>query len=177
MKAASEAEFLLFLRHLYFSARLHMPPFIPKKELLNDEYQLLDVGIPTCIQPRFVSAPITGNLSSYTETEEWSEGLLSLFHYFDCQSALDRCEAVISHHVQVGGLQQLVRRAWQWHPVSVRYGLKKAEGVCLAMMARDTNIQMSVPFYAERLEKLSRAELIRLIEALSARDNGVGGRA
>ena len=120
--ATAEEEFLLFLRHLYFSSTLHLPPWVPKAEIVS---ALTDA---TAFCPAFPSTSVdVDELESYASeaedgTMKWSAPLLSLFHHFNCQAALRRCDAAIACQVRVEDSTGL-SDAWYFLPIAVRYGL------------------------------------------------------
>ena len=158
---ANEDVFLLFLRYLYFSSVLHIPPFTPGAETLS----ALTDDTPVCLT--FPSTPVSeDDVDAYCEPEwGWSEQLLSLFHYFDCQAVLRRCEAVIACMTQLEDEIGMLN-AWDFLPVVVRYGLKEAEAACLVKVGTDSVIRLDSE-YDQVLGKLSPAITNRVIEALS----------
>ena len=162
---ASEDSFLLFLQHLYFSFTLHSPPFAPKPELRA----ALTETSPRCSTfPASLST--AAELIQCSECEADDEGplyfrepLLSLFHYFDCQAALKKCEAVI-----LGPGREECKRSlwcWGWLPMAVRYGMKELEEQCLEDAVKDKELRIDDAEYKGMLEMLSRETLPRLLEA------------
>ena len=167
LAAATEAEFLLFLRHLYFSSILHLPPFNPKERILS----VITAATPVCLSFPPTS-PTQTEISSYANAVEgslgWSRAVLSLFHYFDCVEALKRCDAVISGHVQQQSqVANHFRTTWDFLPVAVSHGLQKPEAACFARVGKDHQVRVTDPEYAQLLARLTPAMLGRVIEAFS----------
>ena len=130
------ADFLRFLRHLYFASTLTLPPFSPSH---HREASLTHSTPPS---PTFPStSPVNDDMWHYsadrTTTGAWDESLLSLFHYFGCTQALRRCEQVLLHAITTAGN---AGAAWYWLPVSVRYGMNGVERVCLDMVGSDVSV-------------------------------------
>jgi hypothetical protein len=152
--------FLLFLQHLYFSSTLHCPPFVPKPELraaLTDSTRACIV-FPT--SPTTKEGLVEYNAPGSDGFLLWYPSLLSLFHYFDCQQAMKRCEAVIVERVSSGHLD-----AWFWLPLAVRYSLKEAEAKCIEVAVRDKRFRADDAAYKEELQHLTVETLHRLLEA------------
>ena len=161
----TEEEFLLFLRHLYFASTLHLPPWVPKVELTT----ALTDDTPICLT--FPSTPVFHtDIDAYTHMEgsgtQWSEELLSLFHYFDCQAALRRCGDIFVGLARLEGEDGLVH-AWYLLPFVVRYGLKEAEAACLQRVGTDSDVRLTVPVYRELVATLAPATMAQVIEAMS----------
>ena len=162
--AASEAEFFLFLRHLYFSSTFHLPPWAPKAEIIAG----LTDDTPVCLT--FPIAPVDADdVALHAEEVEvgcgswyWHVALLSLFHYFDCQAALERSEAAIISRVRVADTKA---NAWHWLPIVSRFKLKRAEAACVAVIGEDSSVRLADRTYGARLTKLSHANKNRVIAA------------
>ena len=168
IKAADEADFLLFLRHLYFSSTLHLPPWVPKAENVS---ALTDA---TALCPAFpTTSQSFDDIKSYAQRSatgdlQWSEELLSLFHYFLCQAALDRCDAVIAIRCKAFIADNApFSHAWRFLSVASRFRLEKAEAACIARVATDGRVRLTHPLYAAWLAQLTSATKDRLIEAFS----------
>ena len=162
---ADETEFLLFLRHLYFASTHHLPPWVPKTALVS----ALTDDTPVCLT--FPSTPVSdADITAYAHTEDsgsqWSEQLLSLFHNFDCQAALRRCDAVLASMARIDSVVGLLD-AWDFLPVAARYGLQQAEAACLKRVGADSDIRLEDIDYQRPLSKLSPAIKDRVIEAMS----------
>ena len=162
---ATQDTFLLFLQHLYFSSTLHCPPFQPKPELRAS----LTETTPTCTS--FPLACVTAaEVEAYsyrriTERMMVNESLVSLFHYFDCQAALRRCVDVI-----LGPCWSRTYRTWElyWLPFATRYGMKKMEQRCLEGIVRNKRLfHVDDAHYKAELERLSREDLLRLLDAFA----------
>ena len=151
-----------FLYHLYFASTLHCPPFQAKAAILTTALHdgLSCLNFPT-------SSPSDADIDGYAEKDptgrRWlfNEELLSLCHYFACEAALKRCEAVIV-------TRSLVKppNAWFWLPLSVRYGLRKAEAVCIARVTVDQRSGAEGERYQQRLAALDTLTRTKVMDAL-----------
>ena len=156
VEEADEAEFLLFLRHLYFSSTFHLPPFDPKQSLVR----CLTDETPVCLTfPTLeVKKESVGRYAKRNKTALFvDEGLLSLFHYFLCKSALKRCEEVV-----LADCGQDSYEAWYWLPLAERFRLTKAAAFCLDLMRKEWRQKGSV-YLQEELKKLTPATQARVM--------------
>jgi hypothetical protein len=94
----------------------------------------------------------------------WNPRLLSLFHYFDCQQALQRCEDVllVDYHDEGPTLQ-----TWTWLRKAVKYGLKRVETFCLHEIGRDDRVRLDDADYSAVLKQLTFDTLLKVVEAYS----------
>ena len=96
------------------------------------------------------------------------ESMVSLFHYFDCQAALKKCEAVILGPDRVRCSPS--RWGWFWLPMAVRYGMKELEGQCFEAAVTDKKLLVDHVKYKRMLEAVSRETLLRLLVAAVTRE-------
>ena len=157
---ADEANFLLFLRHLYFASTLHLPPFEPRPSMIDG----LSADTPISLSFPTSSTISTEEVHSYARTSETGvsyklvcDGLLCLFHYFECESALKRCEAVIL--ADTDG----VRNTLYWLPLTIAYGLRKAEAKCVRVI-REEWLEHVSERLREGVEALTPAMKLRVME-------------
>jgi len=148
IEGASVERFHLFLRHLYFSSTLLFPPFRPSEVILSS------ITDDTPTGTTFPSSPPTVALmTSYALCENnvklVSTALLSLFHYFDCRPALERCEQIMIADSD----EKKDKNAWYWLPITTRFGLKKAQQRCIEGIAKDEDITINGK-YKERVVEL-----------------------
>lgn len=123
-------ELHMALRHLYFASTLAFPPYWPNTEIV----QSITQQSVTCFTYPSTS-PTTTDVEKYALTESEAiiadDKLISVFHYFGCQSSLDRCEQVILAHVVSN------KDAWYWLPIVSRFGLMKAEEGCIEKVTKN----------------------------------------
>ena len=158
----------LFLRHLYFASTFHFPPFIPKRALLDS----LSDDTPTCLafpSTDLISLDAIGEYGTDVVEQQrlrYSEELWSLFHYFDCQQAMQRSEQVV-----LQGNLVIAHDAWVWLPVAVRHKMKAVEDVCIKKLGRDKKVGKRVnnPTFIGTLDRLSSATIARVMAAMSRR--------
>ena len=96
--ASGQSDMELFLQHLYFATTFHLPPTLPKAELIA---AVTSLSSPSLVFPAPIPSPSSYAARSKVNIEVslFSEPLLSFFHPFRCLQALRRCEEVVLHDV------------------------------------------------------------------------------
>jgi hypothetical protein len=113
---ASVEVFLSFLRHLYFPRHYRCPPLQPDQHV----EEALDNTELTSSDSFPLSSPSSQSIDRYLlrHGAEYHSGLLSLFHYFDCQPVLQRCEQVIiadvARRVRFRYNRRRADKEWLW---------------------------------------------------------------
>ena len=88
--------------------------------------------------------------------------LLSLFHYFDCQQAMQRSEQVLLRCREWCS-------AWLWLPYAVRHMMKALEDDCIERLGRDTKVgeRVGKQKCLDSLGQLPPAIIARVMAAMS----------
>ena len=94
----------------------------------------------------------------------WSEALLSLFHCFDCQRAMQRSEQVI-----LRGHLSACHHAWYWLSVAVSH-MKAVEGACIEKLGRDKDVgkRLDDEEFLDTLRELPAAVIGRVMAAMTS---------
>ena len=138
----TEADFDLFLRHLYFCTHYRFPPFLPANDL-----HLTATSPPATTLPPYLD--LTEEMTSALLRTRppstvggsvklvWKETLLTLGQYFDCPALLARCEAV--------GMRRLehVKHAGAYFDVlyAHQYGLREWKRQCVELILTDRRMR------------------------------------
>ena len=141
-EAITEADFELFLRHLYFCAHYRFPPFLPA-----DDISLVATPPPTSTLPPYpdltehMTSALLRNRPPVDDSGVvklvWKEALLTLGQYFDCPALLARCEVVSLkrlEHVRHAGAYFDVLYAHQ-------YGLRQWKRRCIELILTDQRMR------------------------------------
>ena len=151
-EAITDADFDLFLRHLYFCAFYRFPPFLPADDLdltstpppattLPPYPPLTEQMTSTMLRTRIRQPPTTPTATNSSSSSGsggsiklvWNEALMTLGQYFDCEALLARCEAV--------GMRRLehVRHAGAYFDVlyAHQYGLREWKRRCIELILTD----------------------------------------
>ena len=127
----------MFLQHLHHSSILHSPPFLPKPFILKSLTSSTPITLNFPRRPALLAEDLLAadDLDDYTEHSalHWARSVLSLFHYFDCQQAMERCEEMILIPCRESGPAGL----HYWLPYAEQYGLAKVDAVCLEGVGSD----------------------------------------
>ena len=163
VRETSGVHFLSFLRHLYYSSTLHLPPYHPKPSILA----AISDDTPICLT--FPTSSVTSeDISGYAQrsednkTEFVSLELLSLFDYFACEAALKRCEAVIL--TDCNCTPKNLKSVCFWLPLTVAYGLGNAEAECLRLIREQWRRRLDAKL-REGMQRLTPAMRSRVVEA------------
>lgn len=141
-EAIPEADFDLFLRHLYFCAHYRFPPFLPADDLhltasqpnisLPPYPELTEQMTSTLLRTRPPRVEGSGSVKLV-----WKEALLTLGQYFDCPALLARCETV--------GMRRLeqVRHAGAYFDVlyAHQYGMREWKRRCVELILTDRRMK------------------------------------
>ena len=139
----SEADFDLFLRHLYFCAHYRFPPYLPVDDLSLTATSAPAITLPP--YPQLTETVTSSLLRTHKALDSgvarqrlvWRESLLTLALYFDCQALLARCEAV--------GMRRLehVRRAGAYFDIlyAHQYSLQAWKRRCIELILTDRREQ------------------------------------
>ena len=91
------------------------------------------------------------------------EGLMSLFHYFDCGEAMKRCEAVILADLNPKGCVSV----WRWLGIIEKFQLNAALEPALASFGkRDERVKAGDANVESMVAELSPAMIVRVLAKL-----------
>ena len=192
-ESISEADFDLFLRHLYFCAHYRFPPYLPVDDLPLGATSSPAITLPP--YPPLTEAVTSSLLRTHTVLDGgvvrqrlvWREALLTLALYFDCQALLARCETVgmrrLEHVWRAGAYfdilyaHQYSLQAWKRRILTDRREQRKQHALtalwdkrllCDILAAANERMRNGSASTTERKQP-ARDELVRVMARVKAR--------